>query len=97
MTAWPSFLSLPTQGRDLLRHFRSQISGPYPRITSPPGVLPYGPYDMFSDNPGVCDATVLSSYIANPLHGSAPYISVDPKQQIVHRRGVWGTQAGQNS
>ena len=96
MTAWPSFLSLPTQGRDLLRPFRSQISGPYPRITSP-GRLAIRPYDMFSDNPGVRDATVLSSYIANPLHGSAPYISVDPKQQIVHRRGVWGTQAGQNS
>jgi len=58
MTAWPSFLSLPTQGRDLLRHFRSQISGPYPRITSPPGVLPYGPYDMFFIEPRLDDQNV---------------------------------------
>ena len=57
MTAWPSFLSLPTQGRDLLRPFRSQISGPYPRITSP-GRLAIRPYDMFFIEPRLDDQNV---------------------------------------
>jgi hypothetical protein len=43
----------------------------------PPGRIAIRPYGVFLYNLGVWGGTILRSYVTNPSHDSAPYISVD--------------------